>query len=134
MTKEELAARLNGREYGNEITDAEEAEAKRAGLVVVFGYSDDNAEFRGAINDEVGCYEGGEIVLVGGAIYAFEECDCKHTERADAAAREKGRRIEAVWCEGDYSWTYRTEIQHATFDVMEGGEKYCRGIVFELPD
>lgn len=26
MTKEELAARLNGREYGEEITDAEAAE------------------------------------------------------------------------------------------------------------
>lgn len=50
---------LNGREYGDEITREEEAMAKAHGLVVVFGYSDDNMEFCGAITDEVGCYDGG---------------------------------------------------------------------------
>ncbi len=35
MTKEELAARLTGREYMLEITNELEAEAKSAGLLVV---------------------------------------------------------------------------------------------------
>ena len=39
MTKEELAAKLNGREYGQEITDAESTEAGKAGLLVIFGAS-----------------------------------------------------------------------------------------------
>jgi hypothetical protein len=135
LTKEELAARLNGREYGNEMTAEEEGEAKTAGLVVLFGASDDLAELRGAINDEVGCYSGGDIVLLGGKPYEFEQCDCVHAEVADDEAREYGLKIEALWCDGDgYSWTYRTEIPHATFDVIEDGEPYCRGIVFSLPE
>jgi len=63
ITAEELAAKLNGREYGEEITDTEEIEAKKSGLVVIFGYSDDSAELRGAINDEIGCNGGGNSLL-----------------------------------------------------------------------
>lgn len=48
MTKEQMAALLNGREYGDEITRAEHQIARASGLVVVFGYSDDNMEVRGA--------------------------------------------------------------------------------------
>lgn len=43
MIAKELAQLLNGRQYGKEITQLEEAEAKRSKLVVLFGYSDDNA-------------------------------------------------------------------------------------------
>ena len=32
------------------------------------------------------------------------------------------------------AWTYMTDIPHATFDVMDDGELYCRGIVFALAD
>lgn len=41
MTPKELAATLNGREYSCEITRAEEAQARKHGLVVVYGASDD---------------------------------------------------------------------------------------------
>lgn len=46
------------------------------------------------------------------------------------------RVIEAVWCpdEPDCSWAYKTDIPHVTFDVVEDGELYCRGIVFRLAD
>lgn len=54
MTLKEFAKMLDGREYGGEITKEEEALAKELGFVVVFGYSDDNAELRGAIDDETG--------------------------------------------------------------------------------
>lgn len=49
MTKESLAAILNGRTYGDEITKEEEAQAKAAELVVIYGASDDLVEFGGAI-------------------------------------------------------------------------------------
>jgi len=135
MTKHELAARLIGREYGSEITTDEDRLAREAGLVVLFGASDDLAEFKGAIYDEVGCYDGGVILLVGGKPYELGvcDCDCPHAVKADDAALARGNKIKAVWCgpEG-YSWTYETGIPHATFDVMEDGERYCRGIVFDL--
>lgn len=107
MTIYEFAEKLNGRQYGNEITKSEEQEAKELGFVVVFGYSDDNAEFRGAYNEEIGCWDGGRV---------YEDGD---------------QYIDAVWCKGDFCWTYSTNIPHATFDIYEDGEKYCRGIVFE---
>ena len=63
MTPKELATQLNGREYGDEITKEEEKLARENNLVVVFGYSDDIAEFRGIISDEVGAYDGNSIKI-----------------------------------------------------------------------
>jgi hypothetical protein len=139
-TAKEFAARLNGREYGNEITKAEEAEAKAAGLVVVFGYSDDNTELRGAIRDEVGTYDSttfrvsrdGHVLVDWESLDKDEEAE---VERYFARKRESAE-IEARWSPADpeCSWAYRTGIPHETFDVMEDGELYCRGIVFALAD
>lgn len=135
MTKEEMAARLDGREYPFDLSAAEESDAKAAGLVVLFGASDDLAEFRGAINDEAGCYDGGELLILGDKLYQDEEeCDCSHAMAARRIAMESSLHIEAVWCgPSGYDWAYETEIPHATFDVLEDGRKYCRGIVFEVP-
>jgi hypothetical protein len=108
MTKESLAEMLNDRPMGDEISEGEEILAEAAGLVVVFGGSDDLCEMRGAIHDELDCYDGGDT-------------------------RIKRKKLEMLWCnEPPYSWTYRTTIPHATFDVLEDGKKYCRGIVFSL--
>lgn len=139
MTKEELAKELHGNEYTKEISKALEAEAKASGLVVVFGASDDLIEFRGAIQDEAGACEGGKFWIVDGKLWEGPECDhrgrgCKYAQAADAEAKKRGAMIDAVWDQGGYSWVYHTTIPHATFDVMEGKEKYCRGIVFSLAD
>lgn len=136
MTPQEFSVLLHGREYGKEITEAEELEAKRLGLVVVFGYSDDNAEFRGAIDAEAGCYNGGEIRIHRKGLLASHEdpCDCQFCGYQAIAA--KCAVIHAVWDVGGYAWTYRTEIPHYVFDIMDNGQKFCRGILFhssELP-
>lgn len=135
MTAKELALKLNGREYGNEITSAEEASAKEAGLVVVFGASDDLIEFRGAIDDEVDCYEGG-IAHIGnqGVFRSPDNCDecglCEYVKNE----KDGCVTISARWYKGDYAWSYRTEIPHETFEILEDGERYCRGIVFSIED
>ena len=135
MTKEELAKKLNGRKYREEITPEEEQEAKSNNLVVVFGASDDLMEFRGAIYDEIGVWEGGVVSIdKNGPI--INECDsdeCPYFERR----KELGTKIEAIWAPPEYrcvSWAYKTEIPHAKFSVMEDGKVYCRGIVFSLDD
>lgn len=46
-----VAEKLNGREYGHELDDYEAEQLESIGLVVAFGYSDDNVEFRGAFNE-----------------------------------------------------------------------------------
>lgn len=135
ITKEQLAERLNGREYGDEITKEEEQQAKESGLVVLFGASDDLAEFRGAIHDEADCYDGGEIYLGRPGLlpaHGDDDCECKFCAYEEAVKTCKV--IVAVWGKAgcSHAWIYKTDIPHATFEILEDGEKYCRGIVFEL--
>lgn len=146
MTAQELAARLHGREYGKETTKAEEAEAKAAGLVIVYGYSDDNVELEGAIDEEIGAWDGTTIrVTPLGLLPLWDSYeDGISEEDAEAYFKRKAagfQNIEAVWSpveveggEPFASWAFKTAIPHATFDVMEDGELFCRGIVFALAD
>lgn len=136
MNAHDLAALLNGATYPFEIPKELADTAKAAGLVVVFGASDDLMEFRGSIYDELCCYDGGTAWVDAKGLlpdrYSIEEDD----DLRDYFAREPDSvAIDALWCaEGGYSWTYRTNIPHATFEVTEDGEPYCRGIVFALSD
>jgi len=131
MTPKEAAEALNNSQYRSEGSRELFAEMKASRLVAVYGASDDLMEFEGAIRDEFGAY-GGETVHVTGAGILRNECDsdrCPHFRHEKASAFP----IEALWCEEDgYSWTYRTDIPHETFNVMEDDETYCRGIVFSL--
>lgn len=139
MDKETLAKQLDGitypahRSITKNIVDA----AKAHSLVIVYGASDDLMELEGAIHDEFGCYGGGTaLVDAQGLLSRSAIDDGDDDEIADFVARKKGaREITALWCkEPGISWTYRTTIPHATFNVLEDGEVYCRGIVFALSD
>ena len=133
MTKEQLAVKLHGREYGDEITGQEAEQARSAGLVVLYGASDDLAEFEGAFRDEADCYDGGDIYIdEKGALPERDQIDDDEALEKWFKRKRSARLIRAVWNTGQYSWQYSTDIPHACFDVMENGEKYCRGIVFEL--
>ncbi len=143
MTKETLAAMIDGREYLNEITGIEEALAAANGLIVVLGRSDDICEMLGAINDEVGADHGGSVFLspVGRRVIEFPDRD-----ELDVL-RKFG--LEGAWSDFiagaikiDVSrggqvgsgWSYKTTQRHATFQVMEGPEVYCTGIVIDLKE
>lgn len=139
MNTQTLAEKLNGCEYGNEVSKELEKEAQKHGLVIVFGSSDDLMEFRGAINDEFGVFNGGEVFVTENGILeseCWEGGDCPYYQREI----EKATEIKAIWCprdkEGDIiaSWVIKTNIPHDKFSVMEDGELYCRGIVFSLKD
>ena len=127
-----LAAVLNGREYLHEMMAYERQEAKEAGLVVVYGYSDDNVEFDGAIDDEVGVWENGTIYLTERGILREPDCDpefrrCPYYEEA----KRKAAKIVAHY---GGVWEFETEIPHATFGIYEDGELFCKGIVFDVND
>lgn len=126
-----IAELLKGRPYRGEVTKAEEAELKAAGFVVVFGASDDLMEFRGAIHDEVSCYEGATAYLTSAGLL---ENDCSNEECPHfTKLKEAATTIEALWCKEDVlSWTYKTDIPHLTFEVTEDDVTYCRGIIFNL--
>jgi hypothetical protein len=105
-------------------------------LVVVYGYSDDNVELRGAIDEEVGAWNGATIrltktgVLQGPTCDSAENCNCPYF----AAAKNAAKTIEAVWGAGGVSWTFETDIPHETFNIYENGELFCVGIVFRMED
>lgn len=136
MTKEELAAQLNGLEYPTRIPGALIVAAQSAGLVILCGASDDLMEFYGARREEIGCYDGGTTFVDADGVLPDRDCLDGDEELAEYVQRQKSAKsIEALWCKEDgYSWTYKTEIPHATFEVVEDEEPYCRGIVFALAD
>lgn len=133
MTAPKLAEQLEGTTYPVKVPNFLAAKAKAAGLVIVYGASDDLMEFEGAISDEIDAYGGATAYLTPSGLLnnGCDNDDCPHfAERKKQAAK-----VQALWaCEGGYSWTFHTEIPHATFEVTEDGEPYCRGIVFRLAD
>jgi hypothetical protein len=123
---------LNGREYGMEITNEEEARAKKEGIIVVFGASDDLMEIRGFVEDELSCFEGGSAYFNDKGLIE-NKCnndECPYFSRSI----DESMSVTAIWDIDGYSWGYETNIPHEAFDIMEDGEKYCRGIVFYIKD
>jgi hypothetical protein len=132
ITVKEAALQLNGREYREEGNGEFWAALKYAGIVAVFGASDDLMEFRGAINDEVGCYDGGAAYLNDSGLY-YRECEdkyCPHEKTIEARMET----IKAIFDAEGFTFVYETEIPHETFIIKEGSDNYCRGVVFYLTD
>lgn len=134
MTRDELAKLLNGREYTREITSEECAIAKANWLVVAFGASDDLAEFRGAIHDEAGAWEGTTVfVRKTGIIEEGHSCKCNFC--GYKLMIEKCAKIHFRWGKNtDRSWTIETDIPCARFTIVEDGEPFSDGIVFDMKD
>lgn len=131
MDKRQFAQMLNGRTIGDEITEEESKQAEKLGLVVIFGASDDLAEIRGAIDDEVSVYNGGDILFSADSLYKSKcrDEDCPH----EGTIQEHAPKVKAKWG-GEYSWSYETNIPHEVFHIVEDGQTYCRGIVFDIED
>ena len=135
MTKEELAKMLDRSQYPFKVTKAFKERAKSANLVIVYGASDDLMEFRGAIDEELSACDGTTALLspVSGLLLK-SECndDCPYFKALASNAIE----LRQVWCPESInaSWGYETKIPHATFDILEDDDLYCRGIVFNLSD
>ncbi len=134
MKIEEVCEALDGSEYPIRIESAFCDILKEDGIVVVYGASDDLMEFRGAIYDELGAYDGGTAYLDKNGLLqndCYEGDACPHF----AEIKSTATKIKAKWCESDVaSWEYETAIPHKTFKISEGDETYCVGIVFLLAD
>ena len=134
LSKELLTGLLTGREYGKEMRKEEEMQAKAAGLIVIFGASDDLMEFRGFVDDEIGAPTDA-LIDAKGLLPNRDSIDDDASLKDFFAREPLARTVEALWCAEDgYSWTYRTTVPHATFEIVEGGEPYCRGIVIDVAD
>jgi hypothetical protein len=139
MTAEEFARLLDGREYGDEMSKEENELAAENRLFVFFGSSDDNLEIRGIIDDEIGAYEGVgvEIDIAKTLNTPYQDIVSDETKKAVGKfVSLKTFTVEAVWNPEslDTSWLITTDVPHATFDIMEDGDLFCRGIVVTESD
>jgi hypothetical protein len=150
-TKEQLAEKLNGIDYSRDIPEEYYPVLVENNLVVVLGGSDDLCYFlfpeNGKVEkEELGCWEGDT--------FWFDKdfkkiTDSKNGILTDWRADKQVNccnSIAAVWCDKDvkapngdyYSWTYKTQIPHVTFDITETyrGEisYYCKAIIFSIND
>lgn len=129
MNYTDIAKMLNGRPYRDEVTNEIKELAKQDNIVIIYGASDDLMELDGALYDEFGCYDGGTAYLNYDGL--FEDCEenCKYSQQI----KKQCKTIEAVWCDENngFTWSYKTDIPHATFEIYDDEEKYCQGICFD---
>jgi len=160
-TIHDLAKLLNGNECGNELGNDLlrdiEGFCKERNWLIVFPYSDDNVELRGAIDDEISAWDGTTIRFVKSGDFYMDEDDyeCYHkasknmfitvnSHEIDEIKNKynnwldyNGLVIEALWEPEhlpDYSWAYHAlgNIDYAEFDIFEDGEPYSRGMIINL--
>jgi hypothetical protein len=138
MKAEKLANQLNGREHGNELANKEIKEAEENGLVIMVGNSDDRVMVYGFIDTELYGYETFSSYLYKNNFTEyFEGCeDCNLMQlrikdciefKAVNDPEDKDGNILATWL-------IETDLKHYTFDIMEDGDLYCRGIVFSMEE
>jgi len=133
----QFAERLNGREYCNEITKDEEAIAKAQNLIVCYGASDNLLEVRGVAYDEFGACDGTTIYMLNGWFVSEptrDELEVIHKFGLEFEFKFQIT-IEAIWAPKTIraSWLITVEgAESYPFDIMEDGELFCRGVVFEI--
>jgi hypothetical protein len=134
MNREELAAILNGREYRDEITRAEHKAAREAGLLVVFGASDDLVEIRGAMEEEEGAYHGATISISEALTVIKPREDAGELIAEGWTPPKRFLTVKAEWCPSGFagSWRISADKPFSKFDIMEDGELYCEGIVIDV--
>jgi hypothetical protein len=140
MTKEELAKKLDGVEYRDGIPDELVELARENKLVIAYGASDDLLELDGAIHDEAYLPYDGQAIRFDteGFIPEWDNLE----KELEEEVREYFRRVDdsnlaeitVLENANGYYFSYETDLPHATFEMVEDGEKYCRGIVFELAE
>lgn len=159
-TIEDVAKLLDGNEYGDELRNELKINikdlCKENKWVIVFGYSDDNVEIRGAIDDELGAWNGALLKLVNKGDFYLEDCDEYGYEDATYKKatstlftdisenelndiKETGYKntciIEALWCpeNSDTSWQFNCKgAEYARFNIMEDEELYGECLVIDL--
>jgi hypothetical protein len=152
MTKEELAGKLNGIEYNRDIPEEYFTALVENGLAVVLGGNGDLCYFYfpqdGKVcSEELPCWEG-ETFWFDKDFKKFLDGKGKtvYNYYDDVNARCNNT-VSAVWGDktvkapdgGCYPWTYKTQIPHATFDIVEHYENddisyYCKAIIFSIND
>ena len=145
MNLKEWAEKLNGREYGNELSYEEGKQLEEDGIVAVFGYSDDNMELEGAFRDELSAYVDTIYYWTGNGFVSNNRIN-EFLDYIDDEYREFYPLLKPLFENNtersyirsipgdDCQFIYETNIPCEWFNVMEDGELYCKGFVFNKSD
>jgi hypothetical protein len=159
MTAEEFARLLDGREYGDEMSKEENELAAENRLFVFFGQGDDELKCSGIISFCMNAVGGSELEIVTylsdlewwrpftqdmketlKEIKEYEESigfKSRHPENDYDNFLKIAKRFtvkaELFPEDPDATWLITTDVPHATFDIMEDGDLFCRGIVVAEP-
>ena len=137
MTAEEFARLLDGREYGSEMSKEENELAAVNRLFVFLGESDDEFKSRGILNYFFNAVNGIEVTIAKTLNTPY--WGVIHEEmKVQASAFVKNLKnftVKAILFpeDPDTTWLITTDVPHATFDIMEDGDLFCRGIVVAEP-
>lgn len=134
LTKEELAKILDEMDARDYRIERNARIAADNNLVIAYGASDDLLELKGAINDEIGAYDGGQAYIKDGELVTpcDELCEqhCPDLKQIEDTADAV---IKAYWDEGDCPWFIEANVPYAPFFIYEDGP-FCRGIVIDLDE
>lgn len=159
-TIDDVAKLLDGNQYGDELRNESDINieelCRKNKWVIVFGYSDDNVELRGAIDDELGAWNGTILKLVNKGDFYLEDCDeygeddatyrkATYSMFVDISENELNDIketnykniciIEALWSpeDSDASWQFNCKgANYARFNIMEEEELYAECLVIDL--
>ena len=164
-TIHDLAKLLNGNEYcselDNDVIDNVEEFCAERNWLIVYPYSDDNVELRGAYYDEFGALDGTTLRFVkAGDFYMDiddEECYHKASKNIFVPANDEeireisksikesindwknynGLIIKALWEPEelpDYVWAYHAlgNVDYVEFNILSDGEPWARCMIIDL--
>jgi hypothetical protein len=129
MDIRQAAAALDGNEYGEEGSPALFKAMKEAGLVALYGASDDIVVLNGAEHDET--YDETIYFTPDGLLKNdCDDDDCPYFKKLKKLAAT----VNVKFGDGEYTFSMTTGMPHATFKIKEGDDPYCQGLVFALKD
>ena len=61
-------------------------------------------------------------------------CECEYCGFEEF--QKTAKKVEAIWDDDDegFAWSFRANVPTSTFAIMEGEEKFCRGVVIDAAD
>ena len=125
MSIEVFAKKLGTRPMGDEAPYHMVCEAQRQRYLVIFGSSDDLVEICGYHH-----YEFNALRPI--TLYVTRNCVYSADTIYPSTAKSIHAEYSAPTTNNPALWKFTTDIPHVTFDVMEGNELFCRGLVIDL--
>lgn len=135
LSKEEFAAMISGRQISQLLNASEIRAAKSAGLFIIYGDSDDVISVRGLQNND---FDVDDHWVSGNGIVDITEEQAETLKEFGFYDQflEGAVRLECYFDEPgqEFSWEFKVDMQHSTFEIYEGEERFCLGIVLDSKD